>query len=48
MITFYDECVDAEVTVDIRDIIEMLSQDGFIFIFNVDGIFFKTKQIIFN
>lgn len=47
MINFYDYFVNDTIYLDLVDVIKMLTDDGYILIFNCDGIVFKTKQINF-
>lgn len=47
-VTFYDEYVEENINLDVIDIEEISLIDGEMFIFNVDGICFKTKNIKFK
>ena len=48
-IVFKDECIDGKtVVLECRYIKEMIVQDNYIFIFNLDGLFFQTKKIKFR
>ncbi len=47
-IKLYDEFIEEFITLDIIDIEEITLIEGKIIIFNVDGLSFKTTNIIFH